>query len=308
MSAWLITGGSPARRRFEALELARARLCPGHSEDPPCRDCRRIQDFLHPDFLALAPEIESGPIKIDRVREALRFASGRPYEASARVVWIEKAEALLEEGANALLKSLEEPPAFLTWILGSESRDLILPTVRSRCRLHRLAGDSAPGRTGRFRDHGVSEPDARDAAAFGLEPGDDRDLDRSREIRERTLRALASGETSALLLLAAEFADDAEWASLLAALLRDAAVLASGVEPSMLIHAGAASEIRRVSRAYPADALRRAAVEAAGLAADDRLNRNPRLSRERVLLGLRKASRPGRGIGGRRSTRGEEGG
>jgi hypothetical protein len=297
MSAWLLSGGSPSRRRSEALELARALLCPGHVEDPPCRDCRRLRDLSHPDFHAVPSDAGTAPIPVDRVREALRFASGRPYEAPARVVWIEQAERLQDAGANALLKSLEEPPFFLTWILGAESRDMLLPTVRSRCRIRRLGANPASG--GRPERPADAEPPGRESVE---------DADRTRQVRERTLRALGTGETSSLLALAAEYADDDEWPSLLAALLRDAAILACGVEPRFLIHAGAASEIRRVSRVYSARALCAGAMDAAGLAADDRLHRNRRLSRERVLLGLKKAGSRIEEIGGRRSTRGEEGG
>ncbi|HWC65474.1 MAG TPA: hypothetical protein VG777_05280, partial [Thermoanaerobaculia bacterium] len=92
MPTLLVSGDSAARLREEALRLSTAILCRGHADARACAVCRRIEEGSHPDFLRVAPD--GVLIKVDAVREAIRFAAGRPYEAPGRVVWIESAEAL----------------------------------------------------------------------------------------------------------------------------------------------------------------------------------------------------------------------
>jgi DNA polymerase-3 subunit delta' len=295
MPSILIHGASPDRLKAEALARARSWICPNHEESPPCPDCRRILERTHPDFRVLAPE--GAQIRVDRARDALRFAAGRPYEAPARVVWVEQADRLGPEAANALLKSLEEPGGAMTWILTAGSPDGLLPTIRSRCAEIRLSPERRKGFLERLQDRGISAADAEDAFAFGLD-SDGEDLESARRRRSLTLQALAAGETSSLLALANEFAEDDQWPPLLASLLRDAAILAAGAAPDRLRHRGTAALLSRVAKTYSPDALRRAAIEADALPEDDRRSRPKRLSRERLLVRLRRDSRR-RGIGGR---------
>jgi len=87
----------------------------------------------HPDLFAVTPEGAS--IRIDQLREAIWWTRYAPVRAPHRVVLIGPAERLSHEAASALLKSLEEAPAYLTFILYASSPDHLLPTVRSRCAL-----------------------------------------------------------------------------------------------------------------------------------------------------------------------------
>src|SRR5206468_3033411 len=105
--ALLLTGPSEARLERESRRLAARLLCPGDDPDTSCRSCRRVTAGLHPDFLSVEPE--GVQIRVDRVREALAFSAGRPYESARRVARIARADLLGVEAGNALLKSLEEP-------------------------------------------------------------------------------------------------------------------------------------------------------------------------------------------------------
>lgn len=87
----------------------------------------------HPDLFSVVPEGAS--IGIDQLREAIWWTRYAPVRAPHRVVLIGPAERLSHEAASALLKSLEEAPAYLTFILYASSPDHLLPTVRSRCAL-----------------------------------------------------------------------------------------------------------------------------------------------------------------------------
>lgn len=95
----------------------------------------------HPDFLELSPR--GANIGIDQVREAAAWARYPPVKAPVRVILIGPAERLSREGASALLKALEEVPAYLTYVLYAAAPDLILPTIRSRCALRWSSGARA---------------------------------------------------------------------------------------------------------------------------------------------------------------------
>jgi DNA polymerase-3 subunit delta' len=101
-----------------------------------CRACDRIQRAVHVDVLALEPD-DKASIKIDLVREVLEQTSFRPFEGARRLVLIREADTLEPQAQNALLKSLEEPPAGTVFVLTSALPGVLLPTVRSR--LMRLA-------------------------------------------------------------------------------------------------------------------------------------------------------------------------
>lgn len=224
---------------------------------------------------------------MDSVREAVRFAAGRPYEAARRVIWVRSAETLNEESSNALLKSLEEPGPSLAWILTTVRPESLLPTILSRCEQVKLprAGPREVAR--KLRDRGLSEADAADALAFGLDPDqEDLGLEDLREMRRVALEALAGPLPSSLLALAARAEDDDRWATVLAGLFRDAAILASGIPPDHLRHRSAALLLQKAAARYPADRLARAAAEAVYLLQDFRRHLGKQLAYERVLLRL----------------------
>ncbi|HVI19107.1 MAG TPA: hypothetical protein VM712_12050, partial [Gaiellales bacterium] len=90
----------------------------------------RIETRAHPDLFVL--EAEGGSILIDHARELRRDLHMRPFEADRRVYMILDAHLLRTESANALLKSLEEPPAYAVFVLVSDHAAGMLPTIRSR--------------------------------------------------------------------------------------------------------------------------------------------------------------------------------
>ncbi len=89
---------------------------------------------------------EDDRIGIDRVREIIGLIYRKPLRAKHRIIFLKNAGNMLEPAQNALLKSLEEPPDHLVWILGAVNRSSLLDTIRSRCRYVRapeLKKDSA---------------------------------------------------------------------------------------------------------------------------------------------------------------------
>jgi DNA polymerase-3 subunit delta' len=283
MPSLILTGASPERLAEEAASIAARLLCRGHENPSRCPDCRRVIGNSHPDFFRVEPE--GVQIKVERVREALRFAVGRPYEAPRRVAWIDSADRLGEAAANALLKSLEEPGERMTWLLTTTRPDHLLPTIRSRCEIRRLAPPPPERLSADLRGAGCPEGDLADAIAFGLEPSRLGSIEELRARRRLILAALSQGSLSSILSLCA-LGEDESWAMLLSSLLRDAALVSSGVALDRIRHAGAAAEVRRVASSFPAAALARAAARAAEIPAELDRYRQKRLVFESVLLAL----------------------
>jgi DNA polymerase-3 subunit delta' len=107
-----------------------------------CQSCKWIAAGQHPDVTPLSPEGESAQILIQAVRDLAAdlalTAHGRGYKVA--IVW--PAEAMNVFAANALLKTLEEPPARTVVLLVTSQPSRLLPTLRSRCSRLRLTGPS----------------------------------------------------------------------------------------------------------------------------------------------------------------------
>nr|WP_092023900.1 DNA polymerase III subunit delta' [Marinobacter zhejiangensis] len=97
-----------------------------------CKQCELVQAQSHPDIRRFAPE-KSRMIRVDQVRALSAFAMASPQVARRKVIVVDRADQLNINAANALLKTLEEPPSDLVLLLLQESGRPILPTLRSRC-------------------------------------------------------------------------------------------------------------------------------------------------------------------------------
>ena len=131
--ALLLAGPAGVGKKTLALAACRRLLCEGGADEPceACAACRRAARGVHPDLMVLAPE--GTAIKIEAVRELVRQVAGKPFEAAARAFVVDDAHLMTEQAANALLKSLEEPPPTSHVFLVSASPQGLLPTIRSRC-------------------------------------------------------------------------------------------------------------------------------------------------------------------------------
>lgn len=107
-----------------------------------CRGCQLMQAGTHPDYYSLFPEKGKSTLGIDAVREVSEKLYERARLGGAKVVWIPDAALLTDAAANALLKTLEEPPVQTWFFLASQEPARLLATLRSRCRLHHVAPPS----------------------------------------------------------------------------------------------------------------------------------------------------------------------
>ncbi len=137
--AYLFNGREGIGKKLAAIRFACRLNCPDPDSDPDgaCHVCRRIIGHNHPDFTIEKPE--RGIIRIDRIRSLQSFFRYAPIEGEFKVLVIDDAHAMNAAAQNALLKTLEEPPAGRILILVTSKPFLLLPTVRSRCRRIRFS-------------------------------------------------------------------------------------------------------------------------------------------------------------------------
>jgi DNA polymerase III delta' subunit len=143
--AYLFTGPHGCGKHTTAIALALALNCdraPGEGCGE-CDVCERILAGNHPDVQTLERQGAAQIIPIEIIRKrVIPSLALPPHEARARFFLIEEATSLHGPAANALLKTLEEPPARTHFILGTTSPDQLLPTIRSRCQ--RLSFQTLP--------------------------------------------------------------------------------------------------------------------------------------------------------------------
>ncbi len=137
--AWLVVGPPGSGRSNAARAFAAALQCPeggcGH-----CQACRTALSGAHPDVTLVRTEQLS--IGVDEVRDLVRRAAMSPTLGRYQVLVVEDADRITERGADALLKSLEEPAPKTVWVLCAPTPDDVIVTIRSRTRLVELATPS----------------------------------------------------------------------------------------------------------------------------------------------------------------------
>ena len=111
-------------------------MSPADAPCGQCVQCRHIEAGQHADVVTIRPNREGNKkgIGIGEVREIQHQASLKPYEGEHRVFIFDGAEHMSEDAANALLKTLEEPPPQVLLALLASNEEALLPTILSRCR------------------------------------------------------------------------------------------------------------------------------------------------------------------------------
>ena len=135
--AYLFAGPYGSGKKTAARQFAKGILC--REEGRPCgvcSSCRLFDGHNHPDYTELMPE--NGRVSVRMIRDLLNELSNRPYQAGYRVILLPEADLYNASCQNALLKTLEEPPANTVFLLLAEKPELLLPTIRSRTRLMRM--------------------------------------------------------------------------------------------------------------------------------------------------------------------------
>ncbi|MEJ6023248.1 DNA polymerase III subunit delta' [Ramlibacter sp. PS4R-6] len=168
--AWLLQGPSGLGQYPLALEMVRAWLCETPTAQGACGNCpscHAIDVRTHADLFVLMPETvmidlgwplgekaqgdiddkkrkPSKEIRVDAMRDAIEFAQRTSGRGRGKAVLVYPAERMNPITANALLKTLEEPPGDVRFVLATEAAHQLLPTIRSRCLGHTMDWPKPP--------------------------------------------------------------------------------------------------------------------------------------------------------------------
>lgn len=177
--AYLFKGPAGSGKEILAKEFAKGILCLGentlgrHFHDQGdtglscglCRSCSEVDKNSHPDLFMIKKDGTS--IKIKASHEMLKEVLTRPFLSRRKVFIVHEAESLTVEAANALLKLLEEPPSYITFILTTSNEIAIPSTVISRCQVIPLRSLPAPAiATYLERTLGISNEKSREIASL----------------------------------------------------------------------------------------------------------------------------------------------
>jgi DNA polymerase-3 subunit delta' len=197
--AWLLHGPSGLGQYSLALALARAWLCERPGAQGACNECgscHAIDVRAHADLCVLMPEtamLELGwplgekaqsdiddkkrkaskEIRIEAMRDAIEFSQRTSARGRGKAVLVFPAERMNNVTANALLKTLEEPPGDVKFVLASEAGHQLLPTIRSRCLAHTMVWPNTAEALAWLQEKGVAAADAEVLLrAAGARPDD----------------------------------------------------------------------------------------------------------------------------------------
>jgi len=276
-NALLFAGADGVGKKQFALELAKSFVClnPKNSEAcDVCPACQRADKFTfpksddrdafkqvifseHSDIGLVIPYNKN--ILVDAIRELETEANFRPFEAQARFFIIDDADKMNDAASNALLKTLEEPPAASHIFLISSRPDALLPTIRSRCQTLRFA----PIVSGEIENYLSANKKlaSEDAALLAklslgrLGNAQKADLEQFRARRAAMLKVLESiliKEDRSELLRAAEVMTDAKNKDayesnleILQTLIHDIWVLRNNADTKILVNADLAGDLKK---------------------------------------------------------------
>jgi len=134
--AYLFTGSPGVGKKSAAKAMACALVCDDDGCGT-CVSCARVMRGTYPDVHLIEPEGASTYV-VGQVRALIGEIALAPVEADWKIYILDRAETLNAESANALLKSLEEPPEDVVFVLLTTAVDSVLPTISSRCQIVRF--------------------------------------------------------------------------------------------------------------------------------------------------------------------------
>ncbi|HSF69086.1 MAG TPA: DNA polymerase III subunit delta' [Nitrospira sp.] len=270
--AYLFHGADAIGKRTTAQCFAQALLCErpsGADLDAcgNCRSCRHVDARIHPDYFMIEPdrELATPQIKIEQIREIEQQILYRPLIGDRKICVIDDADRLTIGAANALLKTLEEPPDHSLFLLIT-SRPASLPaTIRSRCQALRFA---TPARTdveaalilkremrpvdARFLAM-LSEGRLGEALSTDLKTVRAQQQELVELVSSNSLRSVTNVLTAAESLAKADrAADTLSW---IARWIRDLVIIQVGGDRDQLLHVDHIPALERDARLAPTDAL-----------------------------------------------------
>ena len=162
--AYLFSGPPGLGRRTLALRLAQALNCPQPlAPGQPCgscKTCQQIERMQYPDLAVIQAEKEGGTLKVEQIRAIRQSLVLKPYQGSYRVALFLRFQEANANASNALLKTLEEAPAYVVMVLTADTPEQLPPTIVSRCEVLRLRPLPVETVEGYLKERGADQPNA----------------------------------------------------------------------------------------------------------------------------------------------------
>ena len=133
--AYIFNGESNAGKMMLAEAFAMALQCEAQGDEPcmECRSCRQAKEHNQPDIIYVTHD-KPNVVSVDDIRQQLNNdIIIKPYNSKYKIYIVDEAEKMNEQAQNALLKTIEEPPAYGVILLLTTNADRFLPTILSRC-------------------------------------------------------------------------------------------------------------------------------------------------------------------------------
>lgn len=133
--AYLLAGEKGSGKKMLAGIFARTLQCEAHGSEPcgKCHSCIQAESGNQPDIIYVTHE-KPGSISVDDIRGQVNGdIQIKPYSSPYKIYIIDEAEKLTQQAQNALLKTIEEPPAYAIIMLLTANEGMLLPTIKSRC-------------------------------------------------------------------------------------------------------------------------------------------------------------------------------
>ena len=224
--AWLLQGPSGMGQFELGMAMVRAWLCEqptDHGACGHCTSCHSIDVHAHADLCVLMPEVQmlecgwplsekaqadiddkkrkpSKEIRVDAMRDAVEFTQRTSARGRGKAVLVYPAEQMNAITANALLKTLEEPPGDVRFILATEAAHQLLPTIRSRCLAHTMQWPAEAQMQQWLEQQGLSADDAqawlRAAGGRPLDALDMAQAGKGLDVFQRLPKAVAAGDVA----------------------------------------------------------------------------------------------------------------
>jgi DNA polymerase-3 subunit delta' len=162
--AYLFSGAPGLGRRTLALRLAQALNCPKPVAPAEacgkCKTCQQIERMQYADLAIIQAEKEGGILKVEQVRALRQSLVLKPYQGNYRVAIFLRFQEANANAANALLKTLEEAPAYVVLVLTADTPEQLLPTILSRCEVLRLRPLPVETVEDYLKEHGADQSNA----------------------------------------------------------------------------------------------------------------------------------------------------
>ncbi|RKU09507.1 DNA polymerase III subunit delta' [Candidatus Poribacteria bacterium] len=253
--AYLFVGPTGVGKETVARYFAQLIFCQRDTQPPTvcgaCLACRKVDSGNHPDLQFIRPD--GSELKIGQIRELQKQIIYEPLEANRKVYILTDVDRMNDYAENALLKTLEEPPASSVLILLTSNVRVLLPTTRSRCQIlqfHPMPTQElaeilverfsvAPERATTLA---ITTDGAIGKALTQLEKGD--------AFIEEVPEILKTTDRLAAFRLAEHFKDNPETLGELVTWYRDLLFLQQGAPSNLITHIHSVEELQRIVPRY----------------------------------------------------------